>query len=428
MKHKQLKLTILSVIFTLVLLPASAWGQSSDDLEDQIEDRSEQINILKEEIQEYEGELEDTKNEQATLQEAVSSLDSSVRNITGKVNETQATIQGVQGSISSLNTNINDLEEGMKRSRRTIAKTIKVLQRSGNQTLVETLLSADSLAEAWGKADQLGQIQAEVQEQLERLEKDRARLRARRQAAEERRSQLAELRGEYADQQAILKSQQQGKAELLAVTDQEASQYQNLIAKKRAQKEAFEAQLRQFEQQLNSQASGAAVPTGSNQFIYPVSPVVITQQFGGTEFAKRNPGAYGRPFHNGTDFGVAVGTDVKAVAAGTVRATGNTDAVAGCYSYGKWVLVDHNNGLATLYAHLSRRATSAGTVVVQGDRIGYSGNTGYSTGPHLHLTTYVAQDVQVVALGDVKERTNCAAARIPVAPLDSYLNSMDYLE
>jgi hypothetical protein len=45
----------------------------------------------------------------------------------------------------------------------------------------------------------------------------------------------------------------------------------------------------------------------------------------------------------------------------------------------------------------------------------------------LHLTTYVRQDVDIVRLGDVKSRTNCASAMIPVSPLDSYLNSIDYL-
>ena len=82
--------------------------------------------------------------------------------------------------------------------------------------------------------------------------------------------------------------------------------------------------------------------------------------------------------------------------------TGNTDEPRGCYSYGKWILIKHENGLSTLYAHLSLIKVNAGETVNTGDIIGYSGNTGYSTGPHLHLTVYATQGVKIVRLGDIK--------------------------
>jgi murein DD-endopeptidase MepM/ murein hydrolase activator NlpD len=108
-------------------------------------------------------------------------------------------------------------------------------------------------------------------------------------------------------------------------------------------------------------------------------------------------------------------------------AVGNTDAVKGCYSYGKFVLIKHNNGLSTLYAHLSFASVKKGDTVITSDVIGYSGNTGYSTGPHLHFTVYASQGVQIVRYGDYKAKTNCADANIPVAPLNAYLNPIDYL-
>ena len=108
-------------------------------------------------------------------------------------------------------------------------------------------------------------------------------------------------------------------------------------------------------------------------------------------------------------------------------ATGNTDAYKGCYSYGKWVLVKHTDGLSSLYAHLSYISVTEGTQVPVGGLLGYSGKTGYATGPHLHFTLFASDGVKLVKLGDIKAKTNCAGATVPVAPTGAYLNPMSYL-
>ena len=110
-----------------------------------------------------------------------------------------------------------------------------------------------------------------------------------------------------------------------------------------------------------------------------------------------------------------------------MKGVGDTDVIPKCYSYGKWVLIEHQNGLSSLYAHLSRIKASAGQEINTGDLVGYSGNSGYSTGPHLHFTVYASQGVEIKRLGDIKKITKCAEARIPIAPLEAYLDPLDYL-
>ncbi|MEX2514912.1 MAG: peptidoglycan DD-metalloendopeptidase family protein [Candidatus Paceibacterota bacterium] len=428
-----MKANLLQSVFTLVvgsillLVPLSAWGQSSNELEAEIEERSDRIRQLEEEIGQYEVELQDTRQESSTLQSAVSQLDENVDRISGQVANTQSSINRTQKEIANLEASISEIERSIKQNHSAIAQMVKVMQQNDNQTFVETILSADTFGQAWERIDQLQQIQSRVQTQLEELRTSRAELASQQAEAQAQQAELRGLRSEYADQQAIVEDQKQEKARLLAATNQEASEYEQMITERRRLKEQFEAELRSFEEQLNAQASGATISEDSVRFSWPISPVVITQLFGGTEFARRNPGVYGRPFHNGTDFGAPIGTPVTAPAGGTVRGSGNTDVISGCYSYGKWILVDHPTGVSTLYAHLSQIAVQPGDQVARGDRIGYVGNTGYSTGPHLHFTVYVRQDVEIVRLGDVKTRTNCASAEIPVSPLDSYLNPMDYL-
>jgi murein DD-endopeptidase MepM/ murein hydrolase activator NlpD len=87
--------------------------------------------------------------------------------------------------------------------------------------------------------------------------------------------------------------------------------------------------------------------------------------------------------HEGIDIAVPVGTPVVAAAAGTVIAAGWLGG------YGNLVVIDHGNGLATAYGHNSSLAVGVGQTVAQGQVISYSGNTGHSTGPHVHFEVRV---------------------------------------
>ncbi|MEK7614182.1 MAG: M23 family metallopeptidase, partial [Patescibacteria group bacterium] len=107
--------------------------------------------------------------------------------------------------------------------------------------------------------------------------------------------------------------------------------------------------------------------------------------------------------------------------------TGNTDNQCYGVSYGKWVLVRHTNGLSTLYAHLSLIKVSPGEAVQKGDILGYSGNTGYSTGPHLHFAVFASQAVHVSGPTEYKSRICGTYLKIPVAPKSGYLNPLSYL-
>jgi LysM repeat protein len=86
--------------------------------------------------------------------------------------------------------------------------------------------------------------------------------------------------------------------------------------------------------------------------------------------------------HNGIDIGVPEGTKIYASAAGKIIVSKNSGYNGG---YGSYIVISHPNGTQTVYAHLSKTAVAAGTEVVQGQLIGYSGNTGRSTGAHLHF-------------------------------------------
>ena len=109
--------------------------------------------------------------------------------------------------------------------------------------------------------------------------------------------------------------------------------------------------------------------------VIPVKNARITSRFG----YRTNPvsGNYG--FHTGIDLAAAQGTPVSAVFYGRVTETGESDV------WGKYVLMEHSDELATYYCHLSEIYVEKNAVIRQGETIGLVGSTGWSTGPHLHF-------------------------------------------
>jgi len=112
-------------------------------------------------------------------------------------------------------------------------------------------------------------------------------------------------------------------------------------------------------------------------FIYPTRGY-ITSRFG----TRRDPFTGVRTFHNGVDLANALGTPVRASMAGTVTDTGFNS------SYGNYIVISHEGGFQTLYGHLKSFGVKNGQPVGQGQQIALMGNTGYSTGSHLHFSIF----------------------------------------
>lgn len=113
---------------------------------------------------------------------------------------------------------------------------------------------------------------------------------------------------------------------------------------------------------------------GTKEFIFPVSGVITS------EFGKRtDPITLEESEHFGIDIDSPMDTKVKAAAKGIVlRAESNN-------YYGKYIMIDHGNGIVSLYGHLNKMSVSTGEVIKKGDIIALSGNSGRTTGPHLHF-------------------------------------------
>lgn len=139
-----------------------------------------------------------------------------------------------------------------------------------------------------------------------------------------------------------------------------------------------QAQIQQAIQNAVSQSSGSGTPSG--ELMWPVSGPMV-QGVGW-----RVHPVYGyRSCHTGIDIAAAIGTPIHAAASGVVVWTNPDDGGP----YGNNTLIDDGNGLSTFYAHQSAFNVTAGEHVTKNQVIGYVGDTGWVTGPHLHFEVHI---------------------------------------
>lgn len=409
-----------------LLTTTVAHAATAAELQRQIEAQNQSIKALEQEIAQYERELTSVSANKKTLENAVKEIDLSKKKVTTTIAAEERKIVSTGLQIEQLDSDITTKEASIETSSHALAGALRRIQYKEDESLVETLLAQGSLGDVWDDLGTTQQFQEAVRGHVASLKETKEGLEESLSASTKKHQELLAYQKNLVAQKQALEVTQREKDSLLSKTKKEESSYQKLLAEKRAAKEAFEQAMNDLESQLAYTVDPSRIPpAGKGILRWPLSNVRITQKFGNTAFAQS--GAYNGKGHNGVDFGVSVGTSVMSALSGTIAGTGNTDAFSGCYSYGKWVLVRHNNGLSTLYAHLSSILVSPGDTVETGDIIGLSGNTGYSTGPHLHFSVYVSEAVQIRKLGELKTKTNCAQAAIPVAPFEAYLNPLEYL-
>lgn len=414
----------------LFLVSHGAHAQSADvaRLEREIEEKTERLSAIEREIKEYEAALLEVGAEKSTLQSAINKLELERKKVQADISYTQNKIDNTDLEIEKLTGEIGTTEGDIEQNEAAIGEILRMLDAGDDESLIEILLRHENLSEFWNEIENLEDVRETMSAQVQALALLKDTLEDKRLTETERREELQRLREQYTGQRAVLENNKAEKSTLLEQTKNEEATYQAMLEEKKAAREQLLKEVQQIESELKFILDPNTIPTkGTAVFRWPLDSVRLTQYFGYTKFALSNPGVYKNNMHNGIDLGAPTGTTVYAPLTGTIRATGNTDAVPGCYSWGKWILIDHPNGLSSLFAHLSHIGVEAGQSVSTGDIVGYVGNTGYSTGPHLHYTLYVSDAVQVKRFSEFKAVTGCGSAFSPFAAVEGYLDPLDYL-
>lgn len=438
-------MVFVMLLVSPVALPHITHADTVEQIRAQIDEINRQRAALDEEIKGYQKQLQVLSGQKQTLQGAIQTIDVSRTKTSIQIKEIQKKIAAATLKLSELSIEIEKKEQSISVDEAAIATSIRTMNLMGDTNIIEQLLGAESMAEAWRRMDSMIAVNEALGTHRAALAEAKTVLKTQQQSVASTKTELSSANEDLQNQKKALDVQKEAKATLLSQTKSTEAAYQSLIVKKRAQQAQFESALSQLEDSLKTTIDASKIAaTGSGVLKWPFSEsymnscsgkrsalgniFCITQYFGNTSFSTANPQIYNGSGHNAIDISAPIGTPVGAALSGTVLDTGNTDSAPGCYSFGKWVVIKHANGLATLYAHLSSIDVTAGQTVTTGSVIGYSGMTGYATGPHLHFGVYAAEGIQIRTLADFRgARSPCAAAKMPVAPKNAYLNPMSYL-
>ena len=376
-----------------------------------------EIKIAEQSLNKTVGQATTLKNTLAALKLSKKKLEAELKKTTLNLNKTTTIINGLVGDIT-------EAEKSIEEKKVSIAHSLRDIHNEEDTSLIETFLSSKNLTDVSAYVDGLDKLNLAIEHMISELKETEIALSEKKSEQEERKTELNKLKKNLSGQQKAVLDTTKETNKLLIDTKNQQSIFQKNLDEKVRLRAQFEQDLFKYESELKIAIDPRKLPTAIRAGVleWPLTNISITQFFGKTSFSGR---LYVSGTHNGTDFRATDGTKVMAVFSGTVTAIGNTDLKKSCYSYGKWILIKHPNGLSSLYAHLSSQSVRAGESVSKGDIIGYSGRTGYVTGPHLHLTILATEGIKGVL--PIPTATPCNGVIIPLAATEAFLDPMLYL-
>ena len=363
------------------LLPQEAHALTQAELEAQIKDRSARLKEVQRKLDAAKTKLNSATSERRSLQREVNILEAGITQLELGIEEDELTIDRLGFEITSLNGDIISLRDRMSDKQDAIAALLRDVQKREGINPLLVLFKSKNLTTGLREAREITALQARVGSDLGQLRELQSSVITKITSTSDKRVEIESRRVDLENKIAIIADQKESRSQVLDVTKDKEGSYQAQLSAIQKQQKDIANEVEALEAKLRAQIKKSELP--SDTVLIKPTDGVITQGYGSTSFARTG---YAGRWHNGIDIGAPIGTPIYAAADGTLLASGNQDSYCPRGAYGRFVVLSHNNGLVTLYAHMSRIVASDS--VKKGDVIGYVGNSGYATGPHLHFTVY----------------------------------------
>lgn len=415
MRLKKIKTNLLSLFLASVVLASfsgsAALGATVSDLQREIEQKARELEEVNKKIEETQETLSAVAQKGKTLSQEINRIDNTIKQTELGIRASTLSIEKLSLEIASLEQEISlkEIQVGQKRS--AMIKLLQDFQIKDNEGFLTALLKHETISQGISETQNILSLNDSLLADLASIRELKSELSDRLGQVSQKQQQVKQENASLKARKSTAEDQLEERSQILKETKNQEKEYQALLTELEKQQQSISQEIEEIETKLRASFDSSVLPGKRPGVLsWPTKDPYITQEYGATAFAQR---AYKSKFHNGIDLRARpAGQPIYAAADGKVIATGDNGRV----QYGRYILIEHENNLSTLYAHLSRFAVSSGSSVKRGELIGYSGNTGYSFAPHLHFVVYWGPSVQLKSFP--------GAGLVPVG---TTVNPKDYL-
>ena len=393
---KRLK-SAISVLLSLVLMfslvlcftPTNANAATTQA---EIDELKEQRNQLKEQQKDIQNTVNSLRGQQDKLIELKTALDEKNAITLQQILNLEEQIALHEELIEQKSVELEKAQDIADEQLKRLKVRIRNMEENGRYNYIAVLFGAESISEFLSLMDDIGDIMKSDRDLENSYKEAVTDLKTVKSEYEEARLELKEQKAELTNLSAQLeKDILEANAAILEL-EGDISANSAILSQLNAQDKEMQDKINQKIKELNEQnkpsnpsnPSNPSKPSGSGTLtVWPSYCTYITSVQGN----RVHPitGQYGT--HGGTDIGASYGSAIYAAGSGTVVTAYNNSAYNG--GYGNYAMINHGNGIQTLYAHMSVCSVTVGQTVSAGQTIGYVGSTGRSTGPHLHFEVRV---------------------------------------
>ena len=374
------KIAVIFLVLLTLLSPAYlVFAKTTDELQSELEIRKSEINSVNSKIGDYQKRLAELSNRQAGLEKDVALISNDVEIAQLDIEAIELTIDAQRLQVEILDRQVRDATAQLKRQKMYLRDLVVEVYRSKETTPVQVVFSSSGMHEALSSLEQLETLSGRLDSQLEDTRSLRGDLQKRQTEQQEKVSDLEDLGAELNAHILILEQKKHAVDVLLAETNNSEAQYRVLMSESRQEQQSITSRILglqdEIQKRIREEGGAEAEESDQTSITSPLKSYIITATFHDPTYPFRNVQE-----HTGLDMAASMGTPIYAAAPGIV-----SWVRPGNKGYGNYVMIIHDNGLSTLYGHMSAFATTQDKYVSRGELIGYVGSTGFSTGPHLHF-------------------------------------------
>ena len=391
MKKLRLKLIVVIIIGIFLFQSNIVLAENTADLKNQQSENNKKINEAKEQLDEIKEEKSETMKQ--------------VQDLTTKISQYQTQIDELNVEISDLNTQISEAENNLKNAQEDYEKQEELLKarlvatyEAGETSYLDFILSSASITDLISNYYLVTEVATNDAELLEQIEQKKKDIETAKQTLENSKNKLTTSKANKQSAATQLENSKKEKNTYVAKLSEDEKKTQEELEQLQADNDKIQKELKAAEeryrkqleelkkkQQENAKKSNSGSTSSSGEtYNSGGSGVLQSPVKTGTITATMyySSGKY----HGALDYGIPVGTTVYAAADGVVISRGSLSG-----SYGNYLVIQHTNGLRTWYAHGNGVFyVSVGDIVSKGQAIMQSGNSGNSSGPHLHFEVRVS--------------------------------------